>query len=81
MTQARSRLSDGQAGSVFQVTNAGEFHQELWGCPEFHQQGPGVDYASEATYFEVGGSASFALGMDRTYQPGSTQATRSKAWV
>jgi hypothetical protein len=33
----------------------------------------GVDYASEATYFEVGGSASFALGMDRTYQPGNTQ--------
>jgi hypothetical protein len=32
-----------------------------------------VDYASEATYFEVGGSASFALGIDRTYQPGGTQ--------
>jgi hypothetical protein len=32
----------------------------------------GVDYASEATYFEVGGATSFALGMDRTYQPGNT---------
>jgi hypothetical protein len=33
----------------------------------------GVDYASEAIYAEVGGAASFALGMDKTYQPGGTQ--------
>jgi hypothetical protein len=32
-----------------------------------------VDYASEATYFEVGGSVSFAMGIDRTYQPDNVQ--------
>jgi len=58
MTQAQLQtFLTGQLDQLFQVTNAASFIR-TWGCPSFHQQGLGVDYDSEATYFEVGGSAS-----------------------
>jgi hypothetical protein len=63
-----SRLND-----FFQMTNAAGFLQRFGDAQSFTSKGMGVDYASEATYVEVGGSASFAFGMDRTYQPGSIQ--------
>ncbi len=58
---------------LFQAAGAQGFLQKFGDAQSFTSKGLGVDYASEATYFEVGGSASFALGMDRTYQPGNTQ--------
>ena len=58
---------------LFQTTNAVGFVRNFGDAQNFTSKGMGVDYASEATYFEVGGSASFALGMDRTYQPGNSQ--------
>jgi hypothetical protein len=66
------RLIKGKLDELFQVTNAGRFLQNFGDAQSFTSKGMGVDYASEATYFEVGGATSFALGMDRTYQPGNT---------
>jgi len=74
MTQAQLQtFLTGKLDQLFQVTNAASFIRNFGDAQSFTSKGLGVDYASEATYFEVGGSASFALGMDRTYQPGSTQ--------
>ena len=56
---------------LLQMTNAAGFLKRFGDAQSFTSKGMGVDYASEATYVEVGGSASFAFGMDRTYQPGS----------
>ena len=58
---------------LFQAAGTKSFLQKFGDAQSFTSKGMGVDYASEATYFEVGGSASFALGMDRTYQPSNTQ--------
>jgi hypothetical protein len=58
---------------LFQAAGTQSFLQKFGDAQSFTSKGLGVDYASEATYFEVGGAASFALGMDRTYQPGNTQ--------
>jgi len=58
---------------LFQVTNAVGFLRKLGDSQSFTSKGMGVDYASEATYFEVGGSVNFAMGIDRTYQPDSVQ--------
>jgi len=66
------RLISSKLDELFQVTNAGRFLQNFGDAQSFTSKGMGVDYASEATYFEVGGATSFALGMDRTYQPGNT---------
>jgi hypothetical protein len=66
------RLIRSKLDGLFQVTNAGRFLQNFGDAQSFTSKGMGVDYASEATYFEVGGATSFALGMDRTYQPGNT---------
>jgi hypothetical protein len=66
------RLIKSKLDELFQVTNAGRFLQNFGDAQSFTSKGMGVDYASEATYFEVGGATSFALGMDRTYQPGNT---------
>ncbi len=63
----------GKLNDLFQTTNTAGFLRSFGDAQNFTSKGMGVDYASEATYFEVGGSASFALGMDRTYQPSSTQ--------
>jgi len=63
----------GKLEQLFQTTDAAGFLRRFGDAQSFTSKGMGVDYASEATYFEVGGSASFALGMDRTYQPGNTQ--------
>jgi len=63
----------GKLNDLFQTTNTTGFLRNFGDAQNFTSKGMGVDYASEATYVEVGGSASFALGMDRTYQPGSTQ--------
>jgi hypothetical protein len=56
---------------LFQMSNAAGFLQRFGDAQNFTSKGLGVDYASEATYVEVGGSASFALGMDKSYQPGN----------
>jgi len=58
---------------LFQAAGTQGYLRRFGDAQSFTSKGMGVDYASEATYFEVGGSASFALGMDRTYQPGNTQ--------
>ena len=58
---------------LFQVSNAAGFVRNFGDAQGFTSKGLGVDYASEATYAEVGGAASFALGMDKTYQPGNSQ--------
>jgi hypothetical protein len=58
---------------LFQAAGTQSFLQRFGDAQGFTSKGLGVDYASEATYFEVGGAASFALGMDRTYRPGNTQ--------
>jgi hypothetical protein len=63
----------GKLNDFVQMTNAAGFLQRFGDAQSFTSKGMGVDYASEATYVEVGGSASFAFGMDRTYQPGSIQ--------
>jgi hypothetical protein len=60
-------------GEVFQTADAGGFLRRLGDSQNFTSKGLGVDYASEATYFEVGGAVSFAMGIDRTYQPGDMQ--------
>jgi len=74
MTQAQLQtFLSGKLDQLFQVTNAVGFVRNFGDAQSFTSKGMGVDYASEATFFELGGSASFALGMDRTYQPGSTQ--------
>ncbi len=57
---------------LFQAAGTRSFLRKFGDAQSFTSKGLGVDYASEATYFEVGGSASFALGMDRTYQPSNT---------
>jgi hypothetical protein len=64
---------NGKLDALFQMTNAAGFLQRFGDAQSFTSKGMGVDYASEATYVEVGGSASLAFGMDRTYQPGSIQ--------
>lgn len=56
---------------LLQMTDAAGFLKKFGDAQSFTSKGMGVDYASEATYLEVGGSASFAFGMDRTYQPGN----------
>ena len=56
---------------LFQMSNAAGFLQRFGDAQSFTSKGLGVDYASEATYVEVGGAASFALGMDKSYQPGN----------
>jgi hypothetical protein len=56
---------------LFQMSNAAGFLQRFGDAQSFTSKGLGVDYASEATYVEVGGAASFALGMDSSYQPGN----------
>jgi hypothetical protein len=71
--QDHQNFLTGKIDQLFQVTNAVGFVKNFGDAQSFTSKGMGVDYASEATYFEVGGSASFALGMDRTYQPGNTQ--------
>ncbi len=53
--------------------NSSGFLKNFGDAQSFTSKGMGVDYASEATYFEVGGSVNFALGMDRTYQPDNSQ--------
>jgi hypothetical protein len=58
---------------LFQVSNAGGFLRNFGDAQGFTSKGLGVDYASEATYAEVGGAAAFALGMNKTYQPGNAQ--------
>ena len=63
----------GTLNGLFQMTNAAGFLQRFGDAQSFTSKGMGVDYASEATYVEVGGSASLAFGMDRTYQPGTIQ--------
>ncbi len=74
MTQAQLQtFLTSKLDQLFQATNAAGFIRNFGDAQSFTSKGLGVDYASEATYFEVGGAASFALGMDRTYQPGSTQ--------
>jgi hypothetical protein len=74
MTQAQLQtFLTNKLDQLFQATNAAGFIRNFGDAQSFTSKGLGVDYASEATYFEIGGSASFALGMDRTYQPGSTQ--------
>jgi hypothetical protein len=74
MTQAQlDAFLTNKLDQLFQATNAAGFIRNFGDAQSFTSKGLGVDYASEATYFEVGGAASFALGMDRTYQPGSTQ--------
>jgi hypothetical protein len=60
-------------GEVFQVANPASFLRKLGDSQSFTGKGLGVDYASEATYFEVGGSVNFAMGIDRTYQPNDMQ--------
>ena len=60
-----------ELNTLFKMTNAAGFLQRFGDAQNFTSKGLGVDYASEATYVEVGGSASFALGMDKSYQPGS----------
>ena len=65
-------LSD-KLNSLFQTVDATGFVRRFGDSQSFTSKGMGVDYASEATYFEIGGSASFAMGIDRTYQPGNTQ--------
>lgn len=64
---------DAKMAQLFQTTNSVGFVRNFGDAQSFTSKGMGVDYASEATYFEVGGSASFALGMDRTYQPSNAQ--------
>jgi hypothetical protein len=61
----------GELNTLFQMSNAAGFLQRFGDAQSFTSRGLGVDYASEATYFEVGGAASFALGMDKNYQPGN----------
>jgi hypothetical protein len=58
---------------LFQVSDAIGFLRKLGDSQSFTSKGLGVDYASEATYFEVGGSVGFAMGIDRTYQPNDVQ--------
>jgi hypothetical protein len=74
MTQPQLQaFLDTKMAQLFQTTNPVGFVRNFGDAQSFTSKGLGVDYASEATYFEVGGSASFALGMDRTYQPGNSQ--------
>jgi hypothetical protein len=61
----------GKLNELFQMSNAAGFLQRFGDAQSFTSKGLGVDYASEATYVEVGGAASFALGMDKSYQPGN----------
>lgn len=63
----------GKIDQLFQVTDAVGFLRRLGDSQSFTSKGMGVDYASEATYFEVGGSVSLAMGIDRTYQPADVQ--------
>jgi hypothetical protein len=58
---------------LFQVSNAVGFLRKLGDSQSFTGKGMGVDYASEATYFELGGSINFAMGIDRSYQPNNVQ--------
>ena len=70
-------LTQDQLGTKLQelfTSGAGGFLKNLGDAQSFTSKGLGVDYASEATYFEVGGSASFALGVDKSYQPGNNPA-------
>jgi hypothetical protein len=60
-------------GEVFQTADAPGFLRKLGDSQSFTSKGIGVDYASEATYFEVGGAVNFAMGVDRTYQPSNVE--------
>jgi hypothetical protein len=70
--QLQTFLTD-KLNSAFQMVDAVGFVRRFGDAQSFTSKGMGVDYASEATYLEFGGSVSFALGMDRTYQPDKTQ--------
>ena len=71
----RTGLTQEQLGAKLQeLIGASGFLKNVGDAQSFTSKGLGVDYASEATYFEVGGSASFAFGVDKTYQPGNNPA-------
>jgi hypothetical protein len=62
-----------QVDGLFQVGNVTSFLRDFQNAQNFSSKGLGVDYASEATLAEVGGTFSLALNMDKTYKPsGST---------
>jgi len=73
MTQAQLQtFLTGKLDQLFR-DECGEFPLGTWGCPEFQQQGLGVDYASGGDLLRVGGWPFFRRWWhDRTYQPGST---------
>ncbi len=71
--QAVRDFIDRKFREVFQVADPVGFLRKLGDSQSFTSKGMGVDYASEATYFEVGASVSFAMGIDRTYQPNDMQ--------
>lgn len=66
--QIRATLQS-ELNKLFQVSNAAGFVKGFGDAQSFTSKGLGVDYASEATRIELGASGSFALGMDKTYQP------------
>jgi hypothetical protein len=67
--QAVRDFINSKFSEVFQMADPKSFLRKLGDSQSFTGKGLGVDYASEATYFEVGASVNFAMGIDRTYQP------------
>lgn len=69
--QVQDRLNL-ELGRFFQTTDTAGFVRRFSDSQSFTGKGMGVDYASEATFLEVGVAGSVAMGIDRTYQPSST---------
>ena len=57
-----------QVNNLFQTTNVAAFLRDFQNAQAFSAKGLGVDYASETTRVEVGGTVSFASNLDKAYK-------------
>jgi hypothetical protein len=68
--EVQKRLNS-ELGRFFQTTDTAGYVRRFSDSQSFTGKGMGVDYASEATFLEVGAAGSVAMGIDRTYKPAS----------